>query len=119
MTLSDFSASLSCNISPNTVGTICHDKPYLSLSQPHGPFSPPLESFSHSSSTSSCVLQFTKNDMASENLNSGPPLSAINSCPSSWNVTVITVPLGLPEIFAPSSPSRAMLPILELLKLDT
>src|SRR5713101_2449524 len=43
MILSDFSASLSCNISPKTVGTICHDKPYLSLSQPHCPFSPPLE----------------------------------------------------------------------------
>src|SRR5713101_6974398 len=94
MTLSDFSASLSCNISGKTVGTICHDKPYLSLSQPHCSFSPPSESFSQNASTSSCVSQFTTNDIAGEKVNCGPPFSAINSCPSSWNVATITVPLG-------------------------
>src|SRR5437899_12925205 len=92
MTLSDYRASLSCNISPKTVGTICHDRPYLSLSQPHCPCSPPSESFSHSSSTSSCVSQFTKNEMASVNLNCGPPFNAINVCPFSVNVAVMTVP---------------------------
>src|SRR2546430_707283 len=104
MTLFDFAASLSFIISPKTVGTICHDKPYLSLSQPHLDFSPPAESFSQNLSTSSCVSQFTTNDMASENLKCGPPFSAMNSWPSSWNSTVITVPAGLPDACAPSSP---------------
>src|SRR5713226_1277240 len=104
MTLFAFSASLSCNSFPKTVGTICHDRTYLSLSQPHLPPLPPCESFSHSSSTSCCVSLFTKKDMASENLKCGPPFSAMNSCPSSWNVTVITVPFALPETLAASSP---------------
>src|SRR5712691_348038 len=104
MTLFVFSASLSCISLPKTVGTICHDRPYLSLSQPHLPPLPPCESFSHSSSTSCCVSQFTKKEMASENLKCGPPFRAMNSCPSSWNVTVITVPFALPETFAASSP---------------
>src|SRR5206468_2114597 len=94
ITLCDLPASLSWSISSKTVGTICHDKPYLSLSQPHLDFSPPSESFSQNSFTSSCVLQFTTNDIASVNLNSGPPFNAANSCPSSWNVAVMTVPLG-------------------------
>src|SRR2546425_13330118 len=94
MTLLAFSASLSCNIFGNTVGTICHDKPYLSFSHQHLSFFPPLESFSHNSSTSLCVSQFTTNEMASVNLNCGPPFSATNSCPSSWTAAVMTVPLG-------------------------
>src|SRR5690242_4528364 len=104
MTLSDFLASLSSNISPKALGTICHDTLNLSFNQPHCSFSPPSESFSHKSSTSSCVLQFTKNDMAGENLKTGPPFNAINSCPSSSKVTVIAVPLGLPEASAADSP---------------
>src|SRR5918911_267494 len=104
MTLSDFLASLSCNISPKSLGTICHDTPNLSFSQPHCSSSPPSESPFQSSSTSSCVSQFTKNDMAGENLKTGPPFNAINSCPSSSNVTLITVPLGLPETSAADSP---------------
>src|SRR6058998_684553 len=80
MTLCDFSGSLSPNISPKADGMIYHDRPYLSLSQPHLLFCPPAESFSHNSSTSSCVSQFTKNDMASVNLNCGPPFNAMNSC---------------------------------------
>jgi hypothetical protein len=35
ITRCDFSASLLCSNSGNTVGVICHDRPYLSLSQPH------------------------------------------------------------------------------------
>src|SRR2546426_12262977 len=42
MTLFAFSASLSCNISPKAEGMICHDRPYLSFSQPHLCFSPPF-----------------------------------------------------------------------------
>src|SRR6059058_1910153 len=104
MTSSDFLASLSCNMSLKTLGTICHDTPNLSFNQPHCSSSPPSESFSHKSSTSSCVSQFTKNDMAGENLKTGPPFNAMNVCPSSSNVTIITVPLGLPETSAADSP---------------
>src|SRR5713226_3312754 len=115
MALFAFSASLSCSILPKTDGTICHDRPYLSFSQPHLCFSPPSESFFHRSSTSCCVLQFTKNDMAGEKVNCGPPFSAKNSCPSSWNVADITVPFGP----GPASPYRVTLPIFEFLKTDT
>src|SRR5438477_847266 len=94
MTLFDFSGLESCSISPKIVGLICHDRPYLSFSQPHGPSSPPCESFSQNSSTSPWVLQFTENDMASVNLNWGPPFRAMNCSPSSSNTTVITEPLG-------------------------
>src|ERR1700730_6749340 len=115
MTLFDFCASLSCNISPKAEGMTCHDRPYLSFSQPHLSFSPPSESFSHSSSTSCCVWQFTKNDMAGEKVNCGPPLSAKNSCPSSWKVALITVPFGP----GPASPYRVTFTIFEFLKIET
>src|SRR6202171_3911953 len=59
-----------------------HDKPYLSVIHPHLCFSPPSESFSHNSSTSCCVSQFTKSEMAGVNVKCGPPLKAMNSCPS-------------------------------------
>src|SRR2546425_4272534 len=94
MTLCDFTGTGSLNILPKTVGTICHDKPYLSLSQPHCTSFPPAESFSQYRSISSCVSQLTTNEMASVNLKCGPPLSATNSCPSSWNATVMTDPAG-------------------------
>src|SRR5205809_2410342 len=89
-----FLRPLSPSITPKMVGLICHDKPYLSLSQPHGPSSPPSESSSQNLSTSSWVLQCTENDMASVNLNWGPPFNAVYSCPSSSKTTVITLPLG-------------------------
>src|SRR5262245_38837969 len=92
MTLSDFSSSLSCNITPKADGMICQASPYLSLSQPHLCFSPPAESLSQNSSTSSCVSQSTKNDIAGEKVKSGPPLKAMNSCPSSSNVADMTEP---------------------------
>src|SRR5262245_3193366 len=44
MTRCDFAASLSLNNSLKTVGTICHDRPYLSWSQPHCTSLPPAES---------------------------------------------------------------------------
>src|SRR4029077_887095 len=48
ITLSDFSAFLSCIISAKTTGTICQETPYLSFSQPHccAFSSPPCESLS-------------------------------------------------------------------------
>src|SRR5438105_14514286 len=103
MTLFDLLASVSCNISPKIDGITCHDRPYLSFNQPHLCFSPPLESFSHSSSTSFWSLQSTKNDIAGVKVNCGPLFSAKNSCPSNWNVTDISV----------------MLVIFEFLKLET
>src|SRR6266571_8503697 len=115
MTLFAFSAFLSCSIFPRIEGMICHDRPYLSFSQPHRCFSPPSESFSHSSATSYCVLQLTKNDMAGVKLNCGPPFSAKNSCPSSVKVTDMTVPFGP----GPASPYRVTLPAFEFLKTET
>src|SRR6266853_7052224 len=85
MTLFDFSGSLSCNNLLKRDGTTCHDRPNLSFSQPHLPFSPPVESFSHSSSTSSCVSQFMKNDTAGVKVNCGPPFSVRNSWLSNSN----------------------------------
>src|SRR5688572_28054797 len=108
MTLCAFSGSLSPNISPNAEGIICQDTPNLSLSQPHLDYSPPSAvSFSHSSSTSACVLQFTYSQMPSENLKDGPPCSALNCCPASWNETPIT-----------ASPARITLSIFEFSKSD-
>src|SRR5574341_399094 len=90
----EFCGSESCGISPRMVGFTCHDRPYLSFCQPQVPSWPPAESFSQNSSTSACVLQSTEKETASVNLKCGPPLSAMNSCPSSWKRTVITLPLG-------------------------
>src|SRR6266516_7858478 len=104
MTLSDFFVSLSCNISPKRLGTICHDTPNLSFNQPHCSCSPPSESLFHKSSTSSCVPQFTRNEMSGENLKTGPPFNAMNRCPSRSKLTIITVPLRLPEDAKADSP---------------
>src|SRR5207245_11650177 len=106
MTFSDFFESLSCNISPKTVGTICHDTPYLSLSQPHCSFSPPSESLSQNQSTSSCVLQLTTSDMAGEKVKTGPPLIATNSWPASWTFPINTAPVAFPVACSPAYPSR-------------
>ena len=113
MTLPAFSASGSLSSSPKTEGTICHDRPNLSFSQPHWLSSPPSVSFPHSSSTSACVSQFTKNEMASVKVNRGPPFSAMNSWPSSSKVAVMTDPCGP----GPPSPYRETLVILEFLKM--
>src|SRR5262245_48302101 len=94
ITLLDFSGSGSFSISIKAVGTICQERPNLSLSQPHGCSSPPAESFDHSSSTSSWDWQGKKNDTASVNLYWGPPFKAVNCRPSSSNEAVMTFPLG-------------------------
>ena len=62
-----FSVSLAFNISPTNEGTICHEMPYLSLSQPHSKVSPPSDNFSQNASIYSCVSQFTSKDIAGEN----------------------------------------------------
>ena len=61
----------------NADGTTCQDNPYLSLSQPQGPSWPPSLSFSQKWSISSWLSRMTWNEIASENLNCGPPLSAV------------------------------------------
>src|SRR5438093_9440489 len=67
-------------ISPRTEGTICHDTPNLSLSQPQGCCSPPSESCSHNRSISSCVSQLTKREVPCANVKYGRrpwPLTAL------------------------------------------
>src|SRR5437870_9121545 len=104
--------SFPCSTSGSAVGTICHDKPYLSLSQPHWLFCPPADSFSQYSSTSACVSQLTTNETASVNLKWGPPLRARNFCPSSSKGTTKTDPFGP----GPASPQRVAGPVFEFLK---
>lgn len=56
MTLLPLTGSASFKRVGKIVGATCHERPYLSLSQPQRPGSPPsLQSFSHNSSISSCV----------------------------------------------------------------
>src|SRR5712691_8857301 len=102
MTRLDFSGSGSLMRSPRIRGTTCHETPNLSVSQPHTFFSPPAESLSQYSSTSSCVSHVTSSEMPCEKENDGPPFSVTNGCPSSSNVAVITDPAGP----GPASPVR-------------
>ena len=44
ITRADFLASGSIIISSSATGTTCQERPNLSLSQPHGPSSPPADS---------------------------------------------------------------------------
>ena len=79
MTRFDFWGSLSSSIRVKAEGTTCQDRPNLSFSQPHCDSWPPAASLLQNSSTSFCVSQFTTSDIASVNLNWGPPLRAMNS----------------------------------------
>src|SRR3989442_9643711 len=81
-------------ISPSAGGTTCHDTPKRSLSQPHGPSSPPSESRFQVSSSSSCVLQVATSEIPSENEKLGPPSIAVNCRPSSSKVACSTLPFG-------------------------
>jgi hypothetical protein len=92
MTRWAFAWSASVSSSMSTFGTICHDTPNLSFSQPHGPSSPPSESVLQSRSTSSWLSQLTSKEIASLNVKSGPPFKAVNVWPSSSKLTVITIP---------------------------
>src|ERR671931_1470375 len=69
MTRCDFLESGSASSLLRIVGTICHDRPYLSFNQPHAASWPPSVSFAQNSSTSCCVSQFTTSEIASVNLN--------------------------------------------------
>ncbi len=119
MTRWDFAGSGSMSSSTSTRGTICQETPYLSLSQPHcwAFGSPPADSFVQKWSTSAWVSQLTCSEMASLNLKNGPPLSAVNVCPSSSKATVITDPAGLPWISFPASPYRDTVTTFEFLKI--
>ena len=61
-------------------------------------------------STSSWLSQLTSNEIASLNVKSGPPFSAVNAWPSSSKLTVITIPSGR----GPADPYRVISPIFEL-----
>src|SRR2546421_8090304 len=94
-----------CLISRLPMNITCHDRPYLSCIHPYLSLDgyslssmsaePPSDSFFHSTSTSSFVLQATRNDTAAVNLKSGPALMSLNSCPTSSMVTRSTVPEGV------------------------
>src|SRR5438046_9393006 len=94
ITLSVLRGSFSSSTCMRKAGTICHDNPYLSLSQPQTLVAPPSASLLQYLSTSACVSQLTTNETASVNLKLGPPLSAVNFCPSSSKATVMTDPFG-------------------------
>src|SRR5215471_4016017 len=115
MTRLDFCASLSASISPSILGMICHETPNLSFNQPHRLSAPPADSRSHSSSTSACVSQETNSEIASVNLNIGPPLNAMNCWPSSSKVQEKTEP-SVPD--RPASPLRETLTTREFLKIE-
>lgn len=104
----DFCGSGSLRSATSTPGTICQERPYLSLSRPHWPFEPSAESFSHRSSNSACDWQSTVKEAASLNLKCGPPLRARNSVPSRLNPMVSALP-----------PDHSVLPIFEFLNSET
>src|SRR5258707_10817692 len=101
--------------SPKAEGTICQESPYLSFSQPHLSFDPPSDSLSQSSSTSCCVSQFTKSEIAGVKLNIGPPFNAWKRCPSKSKLTSKTDPFGP----GPPSPFLLILTTFEFLKMKT
>ena len=72
-------------------GKICHDRPNLSLSQPHWPTTPPPSSGGpvRSISSWSCT---TESETASVNVKGGPPLSAMNGRPVEREIDGHTVP---------------------------
>src|ERR1700704_4674775 len=88
----DFGSPIIC---PRAEGTTCHETPNRSLSQPHGPSSPPSVRRAQTSSISSCVSQVATNEKASVNENEGPPSKAVYSCPSSRKLACNTPPFGI------------------------
>src|SRR5215472_820265 len=83
----------------------CHERPYLSCSQPylslHGYFPssimtlPRSDNFAQIASTSSAVLHFTWNEIEGLNLKSGPALMAMNGCRASSKETTSQSPDGV------------------------
>src|SRR5262245_20553344 len=94
-----------CLISRSPVNITCHERPYLSCVHPYFSLNgywpssmsvvPPFESCFHNESTSSLVLQATRNDTEGLNLNRGPALINVNSWPKSSIVTRSTEPEGV------------------------
>src|SRR5438876_751432 len=105
VTLSTLTGSGSLSIPLSTDGTICQVTPNLSLHQPHCSASGTADRLAHNVSISSCDSHVTTNEIADENSKPGtlPPLSAVKSCPSSWNSTVITEPAALPDTASAAS----------------
>jgi hypothetical protein len=85
----------SLSICPSTAGTICQETPQRSVSQPQGPFSPPSDSRSQSSSISSCVWHVTISEKPTVNEKLSPPSKAKNSRPLSSNVAFSRPPFGI------------------------
>src|SRR5262245_7908360 len=83
----------------------CHETPYRSCVHPYrrlkgyspiGIIAVPFwESFAHNPSTSSFVLQATRNETDGLNLKSGPALIIENGCPQSSRLTMSTEPDGV------------------------
>src|SRR5207247_9860028 len=90
MTFAEFPDFESPIISPRTEGTICHDTPNLSLSQPQGCCSPPSESCSHKRSISSCVSQLTKREVPCAIVKYGQPSIAMIRVSCSSTVALCT-----------------------------
>src|SRR5262245_51588383 len=86
---------------------ICHDRPYLSFSQPyrslHGYWpgsvdvGPPFSWTCLATSAPPGVRQATRNDTAGVNLKSGPADRSVNCRPARATVTMSTDPEGVPS----------------------
>jgi hypothetical protein len=87
----------------------CHDRAYLSSSQPYRALNeyeptgtrtfPPGDSCSHIASTSRVVLHFNWKDTDRLNLNDGPTLIAMNGTPASSKDTRSQSPDSVPDRF--------------------
>src|SRR6184192_33283 len=115
MTLAGFPDFGSLIICPRAVGTTCQDTPQRSLSQPHGPSSPPSVRRAQTSSISSWVSHVATNEKASVNENDGPPSKAVYSCPSSTKLACNTLPSGS----GPPAVARSKLTTFEFGNSDT
>ncbi len=69
-------ASPLCMMRGTTLGTICHETPNLSVSQPHWPGFPPSPSRSQYRSTSAWSAQSTMSEIAGVKANCGPPFES-------------------------------------------
>jgi hypothetical protein len=83
----------SASASVRARGVICHDRPHLSLHQPHALSSPPLPMIAfHRRSVSAWSAVATWTEKASLCLKAGPPLRPRQGMPSTVNSTVRTSP---------------------------
>src|SRR5215471_6184548 len=94
-----------CAVAIPPVEMSCHERPYLSSTQPYlslqGYFPssiktlPPCDNLAQSASTCEAVLHFTWNEMDGLNLKSGPALMAMNGCRESSKETTSQSPDGV------------------------